>query len=414
MNALAEVQPAVLDVSGDWTFRTADTKQVTHGIHPYPAMMIPQIAQRLVQTYGRKGAFLLDPFCGSGTTLLEGMLASVRTAGTDLNPLARLIARVKTTPISIEALDRAITQFPCMAPRADLPIPNVPNIDFWFSPEVQRDLAAIRHHIDGMADARIADVFRVAFSMAVRNASWTRKSEFKLYRMSQAQMDKHNPEPFAFMLQSLSEIRSALQSLNRNVSNKVPLPVVHDFNTVSGIPMEIAPIDLVVTSPPYGDSRTTVAYGQFCRLSSQWLGYTEASRVDTMLMGGDKITTLPTFAFRKLDRVIAKIASVHEFRAREVASFFADYRASIGNVARSMVPGGYACYVVGNRTVKGETVPTGEATASFFEENGFETIGVGYREIPNKRMPSVNSPSNIPGDTGQTMTTEQIVICRKV
>ncbi len=414
MNALAEVQTGIHDVSGDWTFRTADTKQVTHGIHAYPAMMIPQIAQRLVRTYGREGAFLFDPYCGSGTTLLEGMLAGTQAAGTDLNPLARLIARVKTTPISLAALDRAVRKFPCMASRIDFPIPDVPNMDFWFSPKSQRDLAAIRYHIDGMADSRIADVFRVAFSLAVRKASWTRKSEFKLYRMSERQRERHNPEPFSFMLKSLAEIRHALQSLNRNVSSKVPLPVVHDFNTVSGIPTEIAPIDLVVTSPPYGDSRTTVAYGQFCRLSSQWLGYTKASRVDAMLMGGKKIPTLPAFGIRKLDRVIAKIADVHECRAREVASFFVDYRASIRNVARLMALGGYACYVVGNRTVKGQTVPTGEATASFFEENGFEKIGVGYREIPNKRMPSVNSPSNVPGDTGQTMKTEQIVICRKV
>lgn len=401
--------------SDDWTYRTANTKQITHGIHPYPAMMIPQIAQRLINTYGRKGTFLFDPYCGSGTSLLEGMIVGAITVGTDLNPLARLIARVKTTPVSMDVLDRAIARFSSMKFRTDLLIPEVQNIDYWFSQEAQHDLAAILRYINDVTDTRIADVFRVAFSLTVRKVSWARKSEFKLYRMSESQIEKHDPDAFTFMLQSLSEIRQSLKVLNRTVG-RVALPAVHDFNTVSGIPADaIKPgsIDLVVTSPPYGDSRTTVAYGQFCRLSSQWLGYPEAGRVDNMLMGGEKIPVLPEFGFKKLDRVIAKIANIHECRAREVASFFKDYRASIGNVAAAMVYGSYACYVVANRTVKGCTVPTAETTAAFFEENGFETVKIGHREIPNKRMPSVNSPSNIPGDTGQTMMTEQIIICRK-
>ena len=413
---IGTTQTTVQDSGEDWTYRTADTKQITHGIHPYPAMMIPQVAQRLVRTYRREGTFLFDPYCGSGTTLLEGMLAGVTAAGTDLNPLARLIARVKTTPVSASSLDREIARFPRKAPRADLPIPDVPNINYWFSAEAQRDLAAIRQHIDGISTIEIANIFRVAFSMTVRNASWTRKSEFKLYRISQYQMNKHKPDTFAFMVQMLSDVRRALQSLNRVVSDKVLLPTVYRFNTVSGVPQEAiasGAIDLVVTSPPYGDSRTTVAYGQFCRLSLQWLGYTKASRVDNMLMGGDKIANLPQFGFQKLDSTIANIAKVDERRAREVASFFKDYRASIDNVASAMARGGHACYVVGNRTVKGHTVPTAETTAAFFEKNGFKTVDICTRDIPNKRMPAVNSPSNIPGEVGQTMKTEKIVICRK-
>ncbi len=401
----------------DWTFRSANTKQVTHGIHAYPAMMIPQIAQRLIHTYGREGGLLFDPYCGSGTTLLEGLLANSKAAGTDLNPLARLIARVKTRPVNISALDREIARFPTKAPRDIASFPAVPNADYWFAPEAQHDLAAIRQHIDNISDANIADVFRVAFSQTVRKASWTRQSEFKLYRMPQCEMEKHDPKPFGFMQEKLTDIRQALQLLKSMIPVKGLYPAIHSFNTVSGIPAEaIAPgsIDLVVTSPPYGDSRTTVAYGQFCRLSSQWLGYAEANRVDNILMGGDKIDSLPKFGVEKLDKAIAEIARIHESRAREVASFFRDYQASISNVANAMARGGYACYVVGNRTVKGHRVPTAEATASFFEKNGFKTVKIHCREIPNKRMPSVNSPSNIHGEVGRTMTKEQIVICRKV
>ena len=82
-----------------WDFRKADTKRLTHGIHPYPAMMIPQVAARLISRYGAAGDVLFDPYCGTGTSLLEAKLAGMDAVGTDLNPLARLIASVKTTAI---------------------------------------------------------------------------------------------------------------------------------------------------------------------------------------------------------------------------------------------------------------------------------------------------------------------------
>jgi len=415
MNLVAQtVQHKPLD---DWTFRTADTKQITHGIHPYPAMMIPQVARRLIDTYGNKGDVLFDPYCGSGTTLLEGMLAGMNAVGTDLNPLARLIARVKTTPVNIRVLDAEITRFPTQAPSTEFIVPEVTNLDYWFSPEVQRDLAVMRQHIDAIDNPAVADIFRVAFSLTVRKSSWTRKSEFKLYRMSDDQINKHDAKPFVLMFGALADIRCSLQSLKRELSGAQLSPTVHEFNTVEGVPcssLASRSVDLVVTSPPYGDSRTTVAYGQFSRMSAQWLGYAEAGQVDNRLMGGGKAASVAQFGIAELDTAIGRIACANEDRAREVAAFFEDYSASIGNVAGLVKRGGYVCYVVGDRTVKGCKVPTSVATAAFFEAHGFRTVAVPTRNIPNKRMPSVNSPSNVPGEVGETMTTEQIVICRKV
>jgi hypothetical protein len=75
--------------------------------------------------------------------------------------------------------------------------------------------------------------------------------------------------------------------------------------------------------------------------------------------------------------------------------------------------GGFACYVVGNRTVKGLNIPTDEITAQLFEENNFTHIETIVRNIPNKRMPSKNSPSNVVGATASTMKNEFIVVCQK-
>ena len=87
-----------------WDYKSVDTKYNNHGIHDYPARMIPQIANRLIETYGKDKKIILDPFTGSGTTLLESKLCqNFETAyGIDINPLARLIAKVKTTPIKPE------------------------------------------------------------------------------------------------------------------------------------------------------------------------------------------------------------------------------------------------------------------------------------------------------------------------
>ena len=405
-------------MAGDWDYRTANTKQFTHGIHSYPAMMIPQVAQRLVESYGKKHASLFDPYCGSGTTLLEGMLAEMTAVGTDLNPLARLIAQVKTTMINIDDLDDEIESFPRnFSDKESLAsIVSFPNIDYWFSPEIQRSLSTIKGCIDSIDNIDVANIFRVAFSLTVRKTSWTRNSEFKLYRIPTSKMLTHNLDALSVMIEAVTKIRNALTTLNNMNLDLRSRPKIYNFNSVLEVPKDkIAhgSFDLVITSPPYGDSRTTVAYGQFSRLSSQWLGFPQAERIDNILMGGSRLEKIPKFNFPKLDSVISKIAKKDEHRACEVASFFQDYRSSISNISSSMKRGAFVCYVVGNRTVKNYTIPTAESTSYFFEENGFKTVDVHERNIPNKRMPSTNSPSNISGQIGKTMTTEKIIICRK-
>ena len=79
----------------DWEFANANTTYLTHGIHPYPARMIPQIASRLILRYSRQNDLIVDPFSGSGTVNLESMLNKRFSYGFDINPLAHLIQKVK-------------------------------------------------------------------------------------------------------------------------------------------------------------------------------------------------------------------------------------------------------------------------------------------------------------------------------
>ncbi len=406
-----------------WDFRTSNTKMFTHCYHAYPAMMIPQVAGRIIDKYGDKAELLFDPYCGTGTSLVEANLRNINSVGTDLNPLARLITTAKTFTPSIQELDLYLNCFNNhilfrlgMRDNDSIIPPNFKNIDFWFTKDVQQKLSIIKMFIDKIEEQSIKIFFEVAFSEVVRESSLTRNSEFKLFKMPVSQIAKFNPDVFAIMRTKLNRNKAGLtEYLKERINN--PVTMVCDFNTVESVPFEFIEnnsVDIVVTSPPYGDSRTTVAYGQFSRLANQWLGVDNAQSIDNELMGGKSNNSDFVFSSKILNETLDKISGKDPKRAKEVYSFYVDYNKSINNVSKVVKGGGYACYVVGNRRVKGTTLPTDEITIDMFCENGFDYIETIIRNIPNKRMPSKNSPSNVPGVLDTTMKNEYIVILKKI
>jgi DNA modification methylase len=411
-------------IDTSWDFRNEDTKIFTHCFHAYPAMMIPQVAGRLIDKYGKDSKLLFDPYCGTGTSLVEANLRNINAIGTDLNPLARLIAKAKTTPLNIKTLDLYLKDFNDIIfgfrfgirPNVTTHIPDFQNINYWFSKDVQLQLSIIKDYIENIDDLSIQDFFKVAFSETVRESSWTMNSEFKLLRMPPKQIEKFNPDVFGIMEFKLSRNRNGLVSYLCAQNNKKAITEIYSFNTVKCIPQEVLPensVDLVVTSPPYGDSRTTVAYGQFSRLANQWLNVMDASNVDKELMGGKRAQNGHHFDIDILDETIAKIGNQDEKRSKDVIAFFKDYELSIKNIAKTIKRKGHVCYVVGNRRVKSVTIPTDEITKKLFEKYGFRHIETIMRNIPNKRMPFENSPSNIVGEKSPTMKNEYLVICQK-
>ncbi len=408
----------------NWDFRGEDTRAMTHCFHDYPARMIPQIPVRLFDLFGTSAKKLFDPYCGTGTSLVEARLRGIDAVGTDLNPLARLIAKTKTTPIRQQILDLYLKNFSEFVFKARLEgepsvllLPNFKNIEFWFQPEVIRKLAYLKKYIWQIDNEGVRDFFKVAFSETAREASLTRNEEFKLFRMTEKHRTSFKPDVYGIIENKLSRNRNGmlafLDALKRSPSKSTVS--VFDFNTVEGIPKSMAQsnFDLVITSPPYGDSRTTVAYGQYSRLSSQWLDLKEANLVDKKLMGGQSNGHIPKFDCNPLDKAIAQISEADNKRALEIASFYIDLRRSIENVSTLVSRSGYVCYVVGNRRVKGVTLPTDEAIVCLFGRNKFVHVDTFVRAIPNKRMPSRNSPTNERGKLDTTMLNEYIVVMRK-
>lgn len=409
----------------DWTFNGVSTRELTHCYHDYPARMIPQVARKLLDLFGVSAKYLFDPYCGSGTSLVEANIRGINAFGTDLNPLARLIAKAKTATPETKLLEKQISTFNKMVldekqrkVKETQEIYGISRLNFWFKPEVIEKLFKLRKYINTIDNEEIRLFFQVAFSETVRESSNTRNDEFKLYRYSEEKLKKFNPDVYGIMSSKLKRNFDGYKKYKTIIDNlkQRPLANIYSFNSVDGIPEDIIPeegIDIVITSPPYGDSSTTVAYGQYSRLSAAWLELEEPDKIDRKLMGSKIVKEFLSFPSKSLNTAINEIKKTNEKRAREVTSFYIDLLASISNVAKVIKKNGYACYVVGNRKVKGVILPTDIAVKDFFASYGFKYVNTFIRSIPNKRMPSKNSPTNAAGIIDSTMTQEYIIVMQR-
>lgn len=454
-----------------WDFKDADTQEMIHGLHTYPAVMVSPISRSLLALMkGLQEIYsLLDPFMGSGTVLAEAMLGAVpHIYGNDLNPLARLISKVKTTPIAPQVLDRVCTHLiqeietqyqrraallegvegyvrteralnigdragwgrnaPAVlrayidAWGGDVQVPEFSNLGYWFLPKVILELQLIKDAIEDIEEPDVRDFLRITFSETVRLVSNRRNGEFKMYRLAPEKLAVYAPDTqktfMRLLRRNVDKMRAFWTELPDQMRAAVPVLTSNDARNLSDIPEDA--IDLMITSPPYGDSRTTVAYGEFSRVSLQWLDLQEmtpaaAVGLDKRLMGGmisdggAEGALDSTYLLYALERIREKDSK----RAEEVYRFYRDLNLSLKAITRKMRKNSYQFWVVGNRTVKLELLQTDKILANFGKQHGLVHVHTIERNIPNKVMPSLNSPSNVQGEKVTTMTREHIVVLRK-
>ncbi|MFX0091937.1 MAG: DNA methyltransferase, partial [Candidatus Hodarchaeota archaeon] len=288
----------------DWTFKDADVKKDVNGLHPYPARMVPQAVEKLIRIFGFKAEksighrnwAIYDPFCGSGTVLVEAKRLGYNVYGTDINPLAVLIAQVKSHPIprtlledAWKILKKTYQRAWAEEPYKTIEDPQIPRLNFWFKPEVVQKLKVIKKSIfllDTLEIPKeIVNFFKVCFSITVRKVSNNRQSEFKLYRLAQEDLKNWDPKVFTvFETKVLDSIERMYQYYKNSNNPAKAIAVVHNSKFYQ--PPE--PIGLIITSPPYGDHKTTVAYGQFSRYPSYWLDFdkSDVSQIDNNGLGG--------------------------------------------------------------------------------------------------------------------------------
>jgi len=384
-------------------------------LHRYPASMIPQIGIDLLKEFKISTGNMLDPYCGSGTSFICGLECGIKKmSGFDINPLAVLIAKAKYTKINIKEIESEYQKlrnnvFEIMKNEKllkKIDVPEITNIYFWFSEIVAKNLSVIKYCIDKLENERVKNLFFVPFSETVRECSYTRNNEFKLYRMKPEEINNFNPDVLSFYFKKLNDTIDCYKLFYLPKLEKYTSVKIHSKPFQNGKES----FDVVLTSPPYGDSRTTVAYGQFSTLSNEWLGINNARKIDSMLMGGSRVSE--TMNNNCMAESILKIYKADKKRALEVSSFYFDLQESINNIAKNINKNGIVIYVVGNRTVKNVVLPTDQFIAETFENNGFKHIITYERALSNKAMPSRNSPTNIAGKTVNTMLYEYIVVCQ--
>lgn len=257
----------------------------TGNLHTYPAKAVPEMVSDLIKKVMSIKSIktVLDPFVGSGTTALESKYLGLDFWGSDLNPLAVLLSKTKVLTIdntnyTKKRLSDFVQQVKKEYPDARLiPFYTFNSINYWFKEENIRELSFLKYKMDQFINnankvnrEMYALILLTAFSSTIRRVSLTRNGEFKLYRMSPSDIER-------FSINAIDEFEDAVTHLldmlvvANNSYKKETISTICLQNAKSLNYLKNKSIDLVVTSPPYGDSKTTVAYGEFSKLSLQWM-----------------------------------------------------------------------------------------------------------------------------------------------
>jgi hypothetical protein len=165
---------AEIDLELSWSERDLPERERTkhvHRLHPYLGKFIPQLVETLLDRYLTPGGHVLDPFAGSGTTLVQSLESGFDVTGADIAAFNCLLMRVKTQRYNLFVLERelrdAVARLECTPTTSARPSRHMRE---WFAPRAARELLAFRERID---DYEHHDVLRVILARAARSARRT-------------------------------------------------------------------------------------------------------------------------------------------------------------------------------------------------------------------------------------------------
>jgi len=376
-------------------FSIEESHQYTHGLHLYPAKMVPQMARELIAKLSDPLDVVLDPFCGSGGVLVEALVANRNSIGTDINVLALLLARVKTTPISTQKIRRTMrsvinearrkTTEP-LEPNLKLAMEKIPNLYHWFKPYVAKDLQILRSEIRDITDKELRDFFSVCFSAAMYDCSNIRKSDnpYFIRIWHKEELAQHKPNVLERFTRVVRRNANAIESLSKARKREAWA------KTFKASAQELVPTvgrgtaDLIVTSPPYGEERNTMDYTRFSKLSLYWL---DLDQQDIQKMRERALGASPRrwqeadMPSKTLTAKLSEVVAKNERRADEVYSFFHDYLICLKQMFDTLKEDGYCCIIIGDRTANRISIPNGRITSELCENIGYVVIEMLERKM---------------------------------
>lgn len=307
-----------------------------HKVHPYPAMLHPLLVDFLIKKYAKKDDVVFDPFCGSGVTLVQSSVNGHSSVGFDINPLALMIAKTKTGKYDEKKLKEEYEDFKmAILKTKKSDVPEIKNIEYWYSKNVIDDLGKVRAVLKSKK-YKYQDFFTTCFAYVCRKQSLTRNGEFKRYRVKEEKIKDFQNKVFEVLFQHIENMIGIF-----SVSD---LPKLESKPMLANSEVKIAPkiaYDLVITSPPYGDSRTTVAYGEYSSFGSEWTDDLNTFggnqyKVDKESVGKIGVINKELNEHKVLTNTLKKIGSVDEKRANEVLHFFNGYYNVVRNVVQNL------------------------------------------------------------------------------
>ncbi|MEK3889802.1 DNA methyltransferase [Bacillus sp. FSL K6-3431] len=388
-----------------------------HGIAKYPAMMVAPMQEKVLNDILKvektiKNIF--DPFHGSGTTLVVGKELGLETIGVDINPLANLFTDVKLTGVDhlvIKTKNSILEQ----RLNENYTLHDFSNINKWFREDIIEDLSKIKTAISKEEDYITRRYYWLCFSNIIYKYKNSRKSTFKLHVKKEEDIKVIINNVVEDFILEINERFEDLPNYKSNITHRLITKDVREACSE----IKKKSIDIICTSPPYGDNATTVTYGQFSILALLWIDekdldiphpdvLTTFSKIDYLSLGGKRNASLE-WDVLSLNQVLNRVS---ESKQKKINSFFQDYFEALIAIVDTLKKKGILMLTLGNRTVDGEIISLDKITEEFLEQYDFSLITDVKRNIHNKRMPSRVSKLKGRGSV-KSMSQETILVFRK-
>jgi len=359
------------------------TDRLTHYIHPYPAKLLAHIPFFFLQNdlLSKSQDNVLDVFAGSGTVLLESIVAGRHAYGVDSNPLARLIAKVKTTALHPSELKIAAnTLFQDIPHKSSIQTPDVHNINYWYYPHIIEKLKRINEAVWTMENDSIRDFFLLCFSKLARDVSLANPrlsvpvrlkagiypGEHFLYAETESRrrcLKRINViDKFTKIIDSnidrMTELWSLYDTLGETAIVAKDAKNLMPQNCPDGqcLGLEDNSIQLVITSPPYPGAQK---YIRSSFLNIGWLGLEPSTNLRSLkactigreeLVKSEYSELLKTDVL-KADTQLSKLFQLSKIRASIAAVYLIEMREVIKEIVRVLKPGGYLVLVAANNEI---------------------------------------------------------------
>lgn len=404
-------------------------------------MMVPAVQRTLidiVKTSQPEVNSLIDPYVGAGTNLTAGMHNGLNAYGQDINPLAVLVAKVRSGPFFVEALKQH-TKYVIETANADRNTKiavEFPNRQKWFRDDVALELSKLKCAIEQVREIWARRFMWVTLAETVRLTSNDRTTTYKLHARPENEIKTRVVSPLAIFAQLVQNnlqdlINYKLELVEKGYvdrgrySGKVIVSVgdtTLNLNNLCNQGVEY--FDLLVTSPPYGDNKSTITYGQHSYLPLQWIDLQDIDpkvdktcldttlSIDSNSIGGRRSRELEVQvenlqrSSRSLANTLATLHDKPRDRLSRVAAFYDDFIKSLDKVVTVLKKNAYLIFTVGNRSVGGIEIPNHQILCELLDTRNITLVTELERKIHNKRMPHRNQITRM-------MRTEKILIFRK-